>query len=93
MEIKPRESIMRLARLMEQKLQENDYKGGWGNDTPKEILSKLYNEVHELDTAYNDQQGIERVVLEGADVANYTMMFIERVADEFLTATMRKQGL
>ena len=43
-----RPSVQAFAVEMEQKLRENDYKGGWDDCEPSHLLGRLLNEVAEL---------------------------------------------
>lgn len=78
---------------MEVKLRANDHKGGWMQDDPLRLLTRLQEEFAELIIAFWDAVGASyrekrftytdeekiRIVHEAADVANFAMM----VADNF----------
>lgn len=75
-----RPKVLAFAHLMEAKLRENDYKGGWQKDKPSALLKRLREEADELDAAI--QPGTRGdigpwrglVGNEAADVANFAMM-------------------
>ena len=47
-----RPGVMHLARAMEEKLREDEWKGGWAKDGfPQWFLGRLRDEVEELDAA------------------------------------------
>lgn len=80
-----RTQVIAFARLMEQKLQENDHKSGWLGIPNLDLLDMLDDEVKELRMAViankenqGDPSGPE-VGLEAADVSNLAMM----IADVF----------
>lgn len=43
-----RPAVLAFALLMERKLQENDFKGGWQEETPASLLQRLCEETDEL---------------------------------------------
>ena len=69
----PRLTVRLFAEVMEEKLRQNDYKGGWGNTAPGDLLLRLEQEAQELRDAIEmcDASAIRR---EAADVANFAMM-------------------
>lgn len=77
---KPRESIMRFAQQMEEKLAANDHKGGWENEDIGYLLTRLREELDELVNAV-DFGTQKDVVGEAADIANFAMMIADRAAD------------
>lgn len=62
--------------VMQHKLDMNDAKGGWENETPKDLLMCLLVECTELAEAIRDDD-IDNVVWECADVANFAMMIAD----------------
>lgn len=68
-----RMEVRRMSLLMELKLRKNDFKGGWANMRPEEILSLLKAEVAELEKAIESGDPLD-IALEAADVMNYAMM-------------------
>lgn len=89
-----REELKWFSKNMEQKLKENDYKGGWDDVTVNFLLERLDCEFKELqniinefisDTGRSVEDGLllpiypQDIVRECADVANFAMM----IADKF----------
>lgn len=70
-----RDSVLAFAAQMERKLRANDHKGGWSNESPEWLLSRLREEVAELEQLV--ASGGPGVVGEAADVANFAMMVAE----------------
>ncbi len=68
--------VLWFAQQMEQKLRENDHKGGWHHNKAPELVSRLLEEVAELRTALT-QPGSAETVAEAADVANFAMMIAD----------------
>ena len=71
--VKIRPEVMRFAEAMEMKLQQNDYKGGWSDDSIYCLLSKLYEEIDEFNSTGVYQEMMEEVI----DIANYAMMIYD----------------
>lgn len=46
--VKLRPVVQAFAEAMEEELQKNDYKGGWWDDHPRELLSRVVEELAEL---------------------------------------------
>ncbi len=81
---RPRSTVRRFAISMEQKLLENDHKGGWDTESWKYLADRLRDEVKELRAVLNGRSGhaagAERrrmVTREAADVANFAMMIAD----------------
>jgi NTP pyrophosphatase (non-canonical NTP hydrolase) len=73
-----RKEVTAFAQIMEEMLQQNDYKGGWSKCNPQWLLMRLQQEVEELDaelsvTPFNQ----ENIRKEAADVANFAMMVVD----------------
>lgn len=73
-EIRPQ--LQDFIKIMEQNLQQNDYKGGWSNCDIKWLLSRLKEETVELEQAIENKNK-ENIVKEAADVANFAMMIAD----------------
>lgn len=79
----PRPVVVRFAQLMECKLRERDYKGGWGNCTLQYLAAGMTDEVVELvdaiDATLTDDgpTNLHAVIAETVDVANYCMMLAD----------------
>ena len=73
-----REIVYNFAKIMENKLKQNDYKGGWSNCDIKWLLSRLKEETVELEQAIENKSK-ENIVKEAADVANFAMMIADNV--------------
>ncbi len=70
----PRQAVRDFALLMEQRLQANDYKGGWGGCESAWLFKRLLEEVFELEEALNTGTNVQH---EAADVANIAMMMAD----------------
>ena len=69
--MKPRESVLRFAQMMEERLAANDHKGGWANETPDWLAARIVEECGELLGALAQNQAVGE---ECADIANLAMM-------------------
>lgn len=75
-------SVRNFARQMEERLQQNDWKGGWQDDAAGDLFNHLVEEVGEIAELLRDPKAIYDDVLgECADAANMAMM----VAEQFST--------
>jgi hypothetical protein len=76
--LKIRPEVRKFARAMERKLRENDYKGGWTNESNNYLLVSLENEVEELRgemERYSYFPQIKPFIQnEAVDIANFAMM-------------------
>ncbi len=70
-----RPEVLKFAGIMEGKLKQNDYKGGWLGCDILELLFSLEEEVRELKRAIRDGGDLGE---EAADVANYAMMIADK---------------
>lgn len=72
-----RPEVLAFAKVMEQKLRENEHKGGWRNDSTWALLARLREEVGEMYDVLSSP--IDPVVVgrEAADVANFAMMIAD----------------
>lgn len=80
--------VLRFATEMEAKLDANRHKGdrqGWLSCTPHSLLTRLKEEVQELEDAMRDGR-FESAKGEAADVGNFAMMIADVVEQYFLTA-------
>lgn len=84
--IVPRDAVLGFAVTMERQLRKHDSQrgpDGWVGEDPLFLLSRLKEELFELDRVMNDWDGseplerMERARLEAADVANFAMMIAE----------------
>lgn len=64
------------ADIMEIKLNKNDHKTGWKSCSNTYLLTRLKNEVTELENALINGKGVT-IVKEAADVANFAMMIAD----------------
>jgi NTP pyrophosphatase (non-canonical NTP hydrolase) len=73
---------------MEEKLRENDHKGGWGTMSAASLFVRLVEETGELASLVDRMRGLPeiawraKIAREAADVANFAMM----IADNFGSA-------
>lgn len=78
-----RPEVLKFACLMEQKLRENDHKGGWRDDSCDALLDRLREETLELQdacdlhTSFASVGARNNLALEAADVANFAMMIAD----------------
>ena len=77
-----RQSVATFAQAMEEKLRENDHKGGWEDCTMQYLSMRLTQEREELRKAV-ERGNPEEVLREAADVANFCMMIAEVVSLNF----------
>lgn len=73
-----RESVKWFAEQMENKLKENDKKGGWDNCNIYWLIQRIKEETGELLKAVDLHRDLgaskEHIIQESADVANFAMM-------------------
>lgn len=73
-----RESVKWFAEQMENKLKENDKKGGWDDCNIYWLIQRIREETNELLSAVNLNRDLgatkENIIREAADVANFAMM-------------------
>ncbi len=78
-----REPLLWFSRVMEERLKENDHKGGWADESTLDLWNALNQEAVELRTAISDDAlghnpagsipTAEAIVREAADVANFAL--------------------
>ena len=69
--MKVRREVQLFAEAMERKLRENDYKGGW-KDCPEDyLMTRITDELEELEAKDSS------ILDEAADVANFLMMLCD----------------
>ena len=73
---------MGLSNEMIPKLATNIHKGGWNEMTQQQILDRIKDEVIELETSINNNEGDEAVKKECADIANFCAMMIDNINRE-----------
>lgn len=81
--------VAAFAQTMEQKLCDNDHKGGWHDDGEQALLKRLREETDELEAALRRGPGtgvpfgersakaVANIGREAADVANFAMMLAD----------------
>jgi len=85
-----REEILRFALKMEEKLKENDHKGGWNNSSISYLLSGIERETEELSYAVGQEGQVytrkdrSNIISECADVANFAMMLADNSVQDCL---------
>ena len=72
-----RNEVIEHASRMEERLKENDHKGGWLTCSFEYLVRRLREEVDELDTALNWDSSDDPIA-EAADVANFAMMIADK---------------
>ena len=80
--MKVRKEVSDFAKIMEEKLQENEHKGGWDNCDNDFLFNRLLQEMTELHESLaelkitkGNGKGIARETMrECADVADFSMM-------------------
>jgi hypothetical protein len=77
-----RPEVQAFALLMEKRLQQNDYKGGWQNEHVWQLFDRLLEEAEELEelihSDYADDEREAGIPQEAADVANFAMFIVDR---------------
>lgn len=74
-----RDEVLLFAHVMEEKLSQNDWQGGWQNCPVDWLLSRVWEEMRELEIAMQKPWNKATVVREAADVANFVMMIADVV--------------
>lgn len=73
--------VLSFALAMQKELNENSHKGTWRvrqpSCSPEALLKRLKEEVVEVETAIAENQPIEIIVAECADVGNFAMMIAD----------------
>lgn len=72
LELRP--EVAAFAQLMEQKLRENDHKGGWADDPASALVERVVEEAAELAEEWGSPRPSFYTVWEAVDVANMAMM-------------------
>jgi NTP pyrophosphatase (non-canonical NTP hydrolase) len=76
----PRAVVSAFSRIMERKLQLNAHKGHWGGCPVEWLLTRLREEVDELETALREGRPAKVVQYETADIGNFAMMIADNYA-------------
>lgn len=74
--MKIRKEVALFAQAMERKLRKNDYKIGWKECSPDYLITKLHEELKEFQVTI-DNGFTNRMLHEGADIANIVMMLCD----------------
>lgn len=90
-----RTELQWFAGVMEEKLKQNDFKGGWKDEEFTYLLGRLLEEVRELyrEVEEENEWDPEKIAEEAADVANIAMMIADNARSRdpgFLTTILRK---
>lgn len=82
-----RPALKWFAELMEQRLRDNDKKGGWLDTEPHYLMDRLEIDAVGLSNAisYIGLGGAAPITKEAADIANYAMMIADLHAHKFGT--------
>lgn len=82
-EVNARKEVRWFAERMENKLKENDHKGGWGDCDLQYLYTRLGEEtkelLNELQAFVYGENNHDKVISEAADIANFAMMIADRV--------------
>lgn len=84
----PRPSVVRFADDMEQRLRENDHKGGWSRETKQHMANIMARAVQDLLLSLVSNASVQYVTTRAADVANIAMM----IADNEQSGAWPAQG-
>ncbi|MED3440244.1 hypothetical protein P4393_12335 [Bacillus subtilis] len=80
-----REEVKNFSNVMEEKLQKNDHKGGWGDCSLDYLTLRMREEQAELFESlrlyhmFPSEDTRRRVQEECADIANFCMMIADKV--------------
>lgn len=83
----PRAEVRIFADFMEEKLAENDFKGGWEGESLESLLGRALQEHLEVNRALHDwrmdknPEMARKVIRECADAANFYMMVASNITD------------
>ena len=72
--------VAKFAEVMEKRLKENDWKGGWGQCNPAWLLSKAIDKLAFLGITISADPctaSNETIISLAADAANYAMMVVD----------------
>jgi NTP pyrophosphatase (non-canonical NTP hydrolase) len=76
-----REPVKWFAEQMENKLKENDNKGGWDDCNLYWLVNRIKEEVSELERAINIHRDLGdnrlEIIRESADISNFSMMIAD----------------
>ena len=76
--MKIREVVKWFSGKMEEKLMQNDHKGGWANCSIEDLYKRLLDEVRELQSEINfPTRDYEAIIKECADSSNFSMMIAD----------------
>ena len=70
-EVELRPELREFAEAMELRLRENDHKSGWDEMTISQCHYRFHQEAHELDKAIFGWEGLESILHESEDAANF----------------------
>jgi hypothetical protein len=83
---KPRSELLWFNQIMEMKLAKNDDRDGWRHERFSYLLTRLKDEVEELETLLQISGGstdnMAQIMEESADIANFAMMIADKIASE-----------
>ncbi len=75
-----RQSVKEFAEAMELVLRENDHKSGWDYISIKDLITRMRQELVELERSFNNCDP-EGVIHEATDVANFAMMIHDNLTN------------
>lgn len=84
-----RSEVKTFAKLMEAKLKQNDWKGGWENETIISMLNRLNEEVVELNEITLCSTNSFEIIDECVDVANFAMMITDLIISKGIDHKMQ----
>ena len=71
--------LLAFSVRMNRKLQANNHKGGWNQDSIFHLRFRICEELVELFEALDEHADPEEIADEAADVANFAMMIADNV--------------
>ena len=77
-----RQVVKWFSEEMENKLNENDDKGGWRDCKTSYLLKRLKEETAELEEALLDKAEALKILSEAVDIANFAMMIADNAEVE-----------
>lgn len=75
-----RPEVLWFASIMEEKLKENDHKGGWGDCEITWLIQRIKDEISELESGLlRSDIDKTKLIRECADISNFAMMVADNI--------------